>query len=77
MAVFWDVVPCSLVKIVRRFRGAHCFHHQSDESLVMGAVSTSETSVNIYQTAWRSISEDSHLQTRRRKNLKSHKLPFP
>jgi hypothetical protein len=27
MAVFWVVVPCSLVEVYRRFRGA-CFHHQ-------------------------------------------------
>jgi hypothetical protein len=30
MAVFWDVVPCSMVEIGRRFRGAYCFHHQSN-----------------------------------------------
>jgi hypothetical protein len=24
MTVFWDVVPCSLVEIDRRFRGAYC-----------------------------------------------------
>jgi hypothetical protein len=24
MAVFWDVVPCSLVDADRRFRGAYC-----------------------------------------------------
>jgi hypothetical protein len=39
---------------------------------MMEAVSTSETSVNIYQTTWRNILEDSHLHTRRRENLKSH-----
>jgi hypothetical protein len=37
----------------------------------MKAVSTSETSVNFYQTRWRNIPEDSHLHTRRRKNLKT------
>jgi hypothetical protein len=30
MAVFWDVAPCSLVDIGRRFRGAYCLHHQGD-----------------------------------------------
>jgi hypothetical protein len=39
-------------------------------SLMMEAVSTSETSVNFYQTAWRNIPEDSHLHNRRRDNLK-------
>jgi hypothetical protein len=28
MAVFWVVVPCSLVEVYRRFRGACCLHHQ-------------------------------------------------
>jgi hypothetical protein len=36
----------------------------------MEAVSTSETSVNFYQTTWRNIPEDSHVHTRRRENLK-------
>jgi hypothetical protein len=38
---------------------------------LMEAVSTSKTSVNFYQTAPRNIPEGSHLQTRRRENLKS------
>jgi hypothetical protein len=41
MAVFWDVAPCSLVEVYRRFRGAF----QDDD----GAVITSETSVNFYE----------------------------
>jgi hypothetical protein len=28
MAVFWVTVPCSLVEIDRRFRGAYSFHHR-------------------------------------------------
>jgi hypothetical protein len=39
---------------------------------MMEAVSTPETSVNIYQTTRRNIPEDSHFHTRRRENLKSH-----
>jgi hypothetical protein len=39
---------------------------------MMDAASTSETSVNFYQTTWRNNLEDSHLHTRRRENLKSH-----
>jgi hypothetical protein len=45
-------------------RRAYCFHHQGDESLIalmMEAVSTSETSVNFYQTTRRNIPEDSHI----------------
>jgi hypothetical protein len=40
-------------------------------ALMMEAASTSEASVNYYQTTQRNIPEDSHLHTRRRENLKS------
>jgi hypothetical protein len=40
-------------------------------ALMMEAVSTSETSVNIYQTTRRNIPEDSHLLTGRREEVKS------
>jgi hypothetical protein len=30
MAVFWVVVPCSLVEVYQRFRGPCCLHHQGD-----------------------------------------------
>jgi hypothetical protein len=53
MAVFWVVAPCSLVEVYRRFRVI---------ALMMQAVSTSETSVNFYQTTQRYNPEDSHLQ---------------
>jgi c-di-GMP-related signal transduction protein len=39
---------------------------------MMEAASTSETSVNFYQTTRRNNQEDNHLYTRRRENLKSH-----
>jgi hypothetical protein len=42
MAVFWDVAPCSLVEIDRRFRG-------QSVALMMEAVSTSESSVSFYR----------------------------
>jgi hypothetical protein len=48
MAVFWIVVPCSLVEVYRRFRGPFCLHHQRDE--LVEAARTSETLVNLYQT---------------------------
>jgi hypothetical protein len=41
---------------------------------MMETGSTSETSVNFYQTTRRNNPEDSHLHIRRRENLKSHKL---
>jgi hypothetical protein len=43
---------------------------------MLEAVSTSETSVNSYQTTWRNMPEDSHFHTRRRENLKSHLFLF-
>jgi hypothetical protein len=41
----------------------------------MKAVSSSETSVNIYQTARRYISDESILCNRRRENVQSQTLP--
>jgi hypothetical protein len=40
------------------------------------AASTFKTSVNFYETTRRYISEDSHFHTRRRENLKSHKVVY-
>jgi hypothetical protein len=54
MAVVWDVAPCSLLEIDRRFRGDVVII-----ALIMEVVNTSETSVNIYQTTRRNIPEDS------------------
>jgi hypothetical protein len=42
-------------------------------ALMMKAASTSETSVNFYQTTRRNNPEDSRLYTRRREKLKSHR----
>jgi hypothetical protein len=44
----------------------------SNIALMMEAASTSETSVNFYQTTRRNNPEDSHLHNRHRENLKSH-----
>jgi hypothetical protein len=38
IAVFWDVMSCSLVDIYQCFEGTCCLHLQ--------------TTLNIYQTAW-------------------------
>jgi hypothetical protein len=55
ITVFWDVAPCSLIIFI---------------ALKKEAVSTSETSVNFYQTMWRNIPEDIYLYTCHRDNLK-------
>jgi hypothetical protein len=63
ITVFWNVAPCSLedvfdvsevltVSIIRAV------------TLMIEAVSTSETSVNFCQTTQRNVLEDSHLQHR-------------
>jgi hypothetical protein len=57
MAVFWVIAPCNLVEVLI--------------ALMMEAVSISETSANFYQTTRRNNPEDSHLDSRRRENLKS------
>jgi hypothetical protein len=57
MAVFRDVVPSSMEEVYLR--------HQ----LIMEAASTSETSVNLYQTVRRKIPKDSHFHTRRHGNM--------
>jgi hypothetical protein len=59
--VFCDIALCSLVEVYRRFRGAYCLGHE--DALMVEAVSTSETSVNFYQTTRRNISEDIHCNT--------------
>jgi hypothetical protein len=43
-------------------------------AVMMEATSTSETSVNFYQTTRRNNPEDSHLHNRRRENLQSLQL---
>jgi hypothetical protein len=48
------------------------FWDAAQGTLMMEAVSISETSVHFYQTTRRNIPADSHLRTRRRENLKSH-----
>jgi methylase of polypeptide subunit release factors len=43
-------------------------------ALLMEAARTAVTAVDIQLRAWQYISEDSELHTRRRENMKSHKL---
>jgi hypothetical protein len=32
---FWDIAPCSLVEVDRRFRGAYCLHKQREKRLLI------------------------------------------
>jgi hypothetical protein len=75
MAVFKVVALCSLVEVYQCFRGACCLHHQGDEfAMMIEATSTSETSVNFYQTTWPNNPENSHLRTHHHENLRFHLL---
>jgi hypothetical protein len=55
MTVFWDVVPCSLVEIYRRFRGAASIMMETEE------VSTCETPVDFYKTRLHGTAPARHL----------------
>jgi hypothetical protein len=68
--VWWKFTDISEVLSASIFRAISII--RALIALQMEAVSTSETSVNFYQTTRRNIPEDSHLHTRRCENLKSH-----
>jgi hypothetical protein len=65
MTVFWDVALCSLVEVDGRFRSAYFLRDQSSSvtmtALIMEAVNTYETSVNLYESTRRNIPEGYHL----------------
>jgi hypothetical protein len=79
--IFWDITPCSQLKVNRRFGGtselAACFHAGFLIGLLltlkMEATCSSETSVDFQRTIRRYIPEDGALHNRRRENLKSYK----
>jgi hypothetical protein len=50
MAVFWDVAPCSLVEVCRRFRGASCLHQSSGRSTRLQGATSQKTSS--YSPPW-------------------------
>jgi hypothetical protein len=31
IGAFWDVAPCSLIRVDRRFRGTYCLIHHPDD----------------------------------------------
>jgi hypothetical protein len=57
MTHFWCVAECSVVDVYRCFTGADAV---PCDSLMMEVVSTSETSMNFYQTTRRNNPEDNH-----------------
>jgi hypothetical protein len=76
-SVFWDIRPCSPLKVNRRSRGTCHFHlHVKfllgfSSTLRMEATCSSETSVDSQRTTWRYIPEDRTLHNHRCENLKS------
>jgi hypothetical protein len=75
MTALWDILPCSLDEVDRRFRGAHYLYHQG--ALLKEIERASETSAYFNETTLRDIPESCHFHTRRCENLKSRKLSSP
>jgi hypothetical protein len=65
-AVFWDVAQCSLVDIDLHFIVAVASIIRAMITLMMEAISYSETSVYIHQAIWCNTPEDSHLHLHHR-----------
>jgi hypothetical protein len=63
-----------IIKMIKTMRMRWVCHDSSIIALMMEAESTSETSVNLYQSTRRNNPEDSHLHIHRRENLKCHQV---
>jgi hypothetical protein len=86
-SIFWDITPCSPLRVNRRFGGIYRLHTAElclppaftlvscsaySSTLKMEAICFSETSVDFQRTTWRYIQEDSTLHNQRCENLKSY-----
>jgi hypothetical protein len=60
MAAFWDILPCSVIEVERRFRDAYCVQHEGVDG--GSRVLISETSVYLCDTTRRYIQYGCHLQ---------------
>jgi hypothetical protein len=58
MTALWDIAPCSLIEADTHYRGS-----ASVITLIMEAVSTSETLVYGYEITQRNIPKGCHLET--------------
>jgi hypothetical protein len=58
LTVFWEVAPCNLIEVGRRFRDVYWLNH---DTLMIETVSISEMSISFYQTTRLNIPEHSHL----------------
>jgi hypothetical protein len=71
MTAFCDTAPCSSYKLTDVSEVLTV----SIIALIMEAINTSQNLVNFYETTRRNIPER-FIHTRRRENLKSHKIKF-
>jgi hypothetical protein len=72
--IFWDITPCSPLKVNRRFWGTYRLHlqgrriirarNQHETDVQAEAICSSETSVDFQRTIWHYIPEDSTLHNR-------------
>jgi hypothetical protein len=85
ITVFWDIIPCSPLKVNRRFGGTDRFHlegcrisrtrNQREsrwQALKMEAICSSETSVDFQRNTRRYITEESTIHNHCCENLKSY-----
>jgi hypothetical protein len=70
------VLAASIIRAMNTAHRPDDFRFSRLIALMMEAASTSETSVNFYQTTRRNNPGDDHLHSRRRENLKSHIFLF-
>jgi hypothetical protein len=85
-AVFWEVMPCRMKDVYWHFGGMYYLYLEGQRvsqasnkllyilhtNLNMEVVHPSKTMVNMYQTTWYNISEDSILHSHYCENLKSY-----
>jgi hypothetical protein len=85
-SIFWDITPCSPLKVNRRFGGTCRFHLQQSSAchlvsrsayfstLRMEVKCSSETSVHFQRSARRCIPEERNLHYHRCENLRSYNM---
>jgi hypothetical protein len=64
ITAFWNMSPCSLVEVNRRFRDAYCLLHRPNDGC------------SLLQATRRYIPENCRVYTHHRENLISHKKDF-
>jgi hypothetical protein len=72
ITAFWDIAPCSLVEVDRRFRGAYGLYDQVSDHYPDDGVSISETSIFLQRGCAVQYLKVCRLSTRCHENLKSH-----